>query len=66
VCSQSDFSGDNLRHGAARSFKVGVLFDRCLAGAAPEQSRAQRDVATSIADLQSSAFWRKVEFTALA
>jgi hypothetical protein len=59
VRCQSEFSGDNLRGGSARSFKVGVLFDRCLAGAAPEQSRAQSDVATSIADLQSPAFWRK-------
>ena len=45
--------------GAARSFKVGALFDRCLAGAAPEQSRTQSAAATSIADLQSSAFSRK-------
>jgi hypothetical protein len=42
VRRQSDFSGDSLRPGAARSLKVGALFDRCLAGAAPEQSRERR------------------------
>jgi hypothetical protein len=65
VRCQSDFSGNDLRPGAAGSFKVEALFDRCLAGAALEQSRAKSAAAISIADLQSSAFWRKVEFTTL-
>jgi hypothetical protein len=58
VC-QSDFSGGNLRHGAARSFKIGALFDRGLAGAPPGQARGQSHAATSTADFQSSAFPRK-------